>query len=525
MVAERNHKYGLEFSEATVSLVRLQGAGSFEFVKKAKVDDADFRSKMAKMHDIVSDDPEQMVSIPLFLRRADTPVLTVRLSEDESATETIDNAIRADSGRRLRSLTYVLGERTNAGQKVIYAHRDLMAEAQSFVEQFNFTAAYFAPRVRVEGFDDQIVFDMKRTALQHPLTKRLGAIAALLALSVGVGYSALQSGVFDPPPEPNILLDPVSTDVQLAPKALTLRVTGLSTPISNDVFDRNERRVIPLSSPQTTEPLNFFALTGIAGEENKYLTPEEIAELEGSEGETTENIQVAISNDVESEITGQIEVSTNQPSEIEPEPTIEELIALDFQSNEQEAGVDPNIRGGAIGSRPIRRPENLIIVQTPPDLVVSAAQAIANDILEIAIAEEEQKAANIASASKYAALVSARPPRKTNRWTTNLALFVEARRIAAANIELQGNPEDEIDVGSIEEKDVRRVSGTYRKNQLSLIGVVGAPKSRRAIFRTPTGGIRTIKQGQKISGWQLVAIGESTVKVVRQGKEKTMRLP
>ena len=76
-----------------------------------------------------------------------------------------------------------------------------------------------------------------------------------------------------------------------------------------------------------------------------------------------------------------------------------------------------------------------------------------------------------------------------------------------------------------DEQDARRVSNTFRRNQLSLIGVVGAPSSRRAIFRTSSGSIRTLKQGQRISGWQLVAIGESSVKVTRQGRERTMRLP
>lgn len=61
----------------------------------------------------------------------------------------------------------------------------------------------------------------------------------------------------------------------------------------------------------------------------------------------------------------------------------------------------------------------------------------------------------------------------------------------------------------------------FSKNRLSLIGIAGSSQSRRAMFRTSTGVVITIKRGEKRFFGEVVAITEDTVRV-RSGRKTTI---
>ena len=57
------------------------------------------------------------------------------------------------------------------------------------------------------------------------------------------------------------------------------------------------------------------------------------------------------------------------------------------------------------------------------------------------------------------------------------------------------------------------------------MGVTGAPSSRKALVRLPSGRIRTLKVGDRIDGGQVVAIGQSELKYLKSGQNLTLKMP
>lgn len=61
--------------------------------------------------------------------------------------------------------------------------------------------------------------------------------------------------------------------------------------------------------------------------------------------------------------------------------------------------------------------------------------------------------------------------------------------------------------------------------ELSVIGIVGKSKSRKALLRAPNGNITKVKRGDRISGWSVASISEDSVRISRSGATRTLRLP
>ena len=63
------------------------------------------------------------------------------------------------------------------------------------------------------------------------------------------------------------------------------------------------------------------------------------------------------------------------------------------------------------------------------------------------------------------------------------------------------------------------------KNQISLIGVFGKPSARHALLRMPSGRFVKVKSGQKVGGWKVSAIGESSVRIIKGNRNQILRMP
>ncbi|MEM7242319.1 MAG: hypothetical protein AAF429_09050 [Pseudomonadota bacterium] len=539
-MAHKDPKYGLEFSAGTVSLVRILAPGSFEVVDKADIEDADFAQKMTALHAVVTKDADRVITLPVFLRKLDTPVLTVRVEEEDDADAVINAQVAQAAGAPIEDLSVVEGDAHGPDQKVIYAKRALMREAKAFLAGYNFEPLYFAPRIRLADFPQDVRFTLGGPAKRARSPFIWGGLAAALVLGLGLSVS-LDTDQNDTGPA----VETIAQD--LLPADLTVFETQDALPwdgkdITLNFADQTQTESVPVSLAAVTVPSispkqDLFQLTGILGAPKRQaFNPQPIIEDTAEENATDdatsdENEQVVLADNLE-ETEDPDDLMVQAVTRAETAPELQQTL-LDDVNTDQEA-TDPVVvaRGDSLGNRPMLRPATLVAFA--PASKPEGAQtgdAIAEDLLEQAIESDAERNENLENASRYAAVVTSRPPRKTNRWATNTALVLEAKRVAAASIKAEPAAKTETaakpaaEAVQPKEKEARRVSNTFRRNQLSLIGVVGAPSSRRAIFRTPSGSIRTLKHGQRISGWQLVAIGESSVKVTRQGKEKTMRLP
>lgn len=60
---------------------------------------------------------------------------------------------------------------------------------------------------------------------------------------------------------------------------------------------------------------------------------------------------------------------------------------------------------------------------------------------------------------------------------------------------------------------------------ISLIGIYGTSKTRRALVRLPQGRYVQISRGDSVSGWTVSAVGEDAVRIQKGSKNKVLRLP
>ncbi|MBE9477269.1 MAG: hypothetical protein IME92_08970, partial [Proteobacteria bacterium] len=65
----------------------------------------------------------------------------------------------------------------------------------------------------------------------------------------------------------------------------------------------------------------------------------------------------------------------------------------------------------------------------------------------------------------------------------------------------------------------------FNKKRMSLIGVFGKPSARHALLRMPSGRFVKVVPGQKVSGWKVAAIGESTVRITKGSRNQVLRMP
>jgi type IV pilus biogenesis protein PilP len=60
---------------------------------------------------------------------------------------------------------------------------------------------------------------------------------------------------------------------------------------------------------------------------------------------------------------------------------------------------------------------------------------------------------------------------------------------------------------------------------ISLIGIYGTTKTRRALVRLPQGRYVQISRGDRVSGWTVSAVSEDAVRIQKGSKNMVLRLP
>jgi hypothetical protein len=75
---------------------------------------------------------------------------------------------------------------------------------------------------------------------------------------------------------------------------------------------------------------------------------------------------------------------------------------------------------------------------------------------------------------------------------------------------------------SVQESATQRRA--IRPREANLIGVFGAPSSRRALVRMSNGQVVRLQVGDRFDGGQVSAIGESELRYVRSGQDRVLRI-
>ncbi|PIB24462.1 hypothetical protein BFP76_04455 [Amylibacter kogurei] len=178
------------------------------------------------------------------------------------------------------------------------------------------------------------------------------------------------------------------------------------------------------------------------------------------------------------------------------------------------------------GFSPKPRPNQLVVkaapVATPepaakpepakPQFTTAEIAAQRARALEQARLREIQS--NIANASRSAIRVSPFPPRKSSSFSRTVEKTKKEQIKLASAPATQTRKESVVTRGT--------PSKVFQKNQLSLVGVFGTAKKRRALFRTPSGRYVTLKNGERVSGWRVSGIGESSVKITKGSRNRTL---
>ena len=168
--------------------------------------------------------------------------------------------------------------------------------------------------------------------------------------------------------------------------------------------------------------------------------------------------------------------------------------------------------------RPPRRPARL------RSSASTTQAAIAQDLVQQAIKEDVAAARALTSASARAVGTGKRPPLKTSNFRA-IVKRAAAKPSSTTVTTTTVSVSKPTTTNTTTNDKTTRASTTFSKGALSLVGVFGAPSKRSALFRTSTGGYRSVKIGQRVAGWKVVSISESSAKVSKGSRTKIMRVP
>jgi type IV pilus biogenesis protein PilP len=196
-------------------------------------------------------------------------------------------------------------------------------------------------------------------------------------------------------------------------------------------------------------------------------------------------------------------VSTDPLKDILPKmrPPVIATIAKDAQ-NSLLAKADPALAG----SRPKLR---------PTDLAIAQAQIINPSEIDIAIQQANNDSIRPHPRPKGLAskIAKANPDGKSVQ-----VAAISPASARGTSIASPGTSPVNI------QKEATEKTGLHKRRML-LIGVFGTPATRRAMLRMPSGRFVTVKPGQKISGWRVAAIGESSVRITKGSRNQVLRMP
>lgn len=530
MISKQQTTYALEFFGKSIILLSSTDEINWRELGLADMGDPDFREMMKDFHAVVGKHGLRKPKVALFLPLEDVALRTI--SCDDTA-----QALANDAGVAVDEISYTQGSADADNQcNAVYAYRDTLKEAASFVAQFGFRATYFSARIPLDGF------------LEQPkiyLTSKIKAVApivfwsgAAVAAVVAAGAISLQYANSTTEPTPNLQLSSV-TQPSPAPTPTSAKVIMASmtqsvvAPTVTETFDVKDLDIAPINVstpsklmgvtvstadfvPQTIVKAAIVTDTKLPAFYELTATPLTLSTLSATAqapvvAPTTENVTVPTET-APNLIDAAVPEDTNYPRPKRRPGTapIESVVT-----------VEPVAVASATTSttlRPPRRPTGLRSNTT------TTQAAIAQDLVQQAI-EQDAAASGIKSASARAIGTNKRPPLKTSNFR-NIVKRAASKptKTVTTTTKTVAVSKPTTTKAPVEDKSTRAAT-TFSKGALSLVGVFGTPSKRSALFRTSSGGYRSVKIGQRVAGWKVVSISESSAKVTKGSRTKTMRLP
>lgn len=148
--------------------------------------------------------------------------------------------------------------------------------------------------------------------------------------------------------------------------------------------------------------------------------------------------------------------------------------------------------------------------------------------LDLAKAKEAQRQQLLEAARLRPPSARYVPGKKPSSFTGTIARTKSNIRKASLTTPAATQPKAKAPSASKTSKSTKKERGpssTFKKSALSLVGVYGTSATRRALMRTSSGRYVKVKQGQRVGGWRISAIGESSIKITKGSRAKTLRLP
>lgn len=499
MLNRQHPKYAFEFAHGTAKFLRRGSDDRWRTVGRSDVEAPNFTTKMRQFRESVDAGNSAKLAVGVFMPSEDIHLL--ELHEDiETKDSVLRDTIKAHMSRDI-DYEFELHTDTISGTKtLVFFDSETLDEAERFLDQFGFKPAYFSANGLIAGRDTFPYFRHKRT-LNLPVVA--GFASGLTAILAAAWFLWPLGGAEMPETRS---ATPSTASVVTAAEDANPVTAGISTQDPQTDQDTSVANS-PQSGPTENLPVSN---TG----PSLALLPEKTSNALSLPNELPKSVSETLA----------------------PLETAPEKLALDRPPEVVPPLAPVEVASVSVIKRPVHRPDSfkpvplgpkILIPKLRPDNLVSqlpefdTASAIQSDMVDEAIRFDAQTLQRLAAASSLATGPNQRPPKKSAGFQSALNEYV-ARKVAST-IALDGAGQS--DQLTADDQVETRASAKFNKRALSLVGVFGSSKNRTVMFRTAGGSYRKIKLGQKISGWKLVAVGESSVKITKGGQEKTLRLP
>ena len=161
--------------------------------------------------------------------------------------------------------------------------------------------------------------------------------------------------------------------------------------------------------------------------------------------------------------------------------------------------------------RPKQRPQSI-------QETVAAAAAADTAAVDAALAEAD----TAAGATAQAVQVSLKPRTRPSNFAKAVARTQETQTATAVSVRQRVQPSLPT-ATSVAAQATQR--NALRLHKVNLIGVYGAPSSRRALVRLTNGRYKKVKIGDRLDGGKVAAIGDSELRYVKNGRSVVLKMP
>ncbi len=246
--------------------------------------------------------------------------------------------------------------------------------------------------------------------------------------------------------------------------------------------------------------------------------------------------------------------ATETDAQVDPQAAAEpDLLAL---ADPALAGAKPRLRPTGLNTRVDEEPQGLLALAdpalagkkarrrpaklatetapSPQGLLALADPALAKfrakrrpNTLQTDKPEDQQPANTLAGATRLAVALSLKPKLRPANLGPGLAVKTEGNTKATAKTPRSAvgtsKPSPSPTVVAVSKAATQKAH--LNKRKMNLVGVFGTPNARRALIRMPSGRYVKVKTGDRLSGWQVSAIGESSLRIRKGTKNLILRMP